>query len=335
MDGARSLRQGPSTAQKQEAAGGPPPQKLHDTFRATKRVTRSPSQSQPGGWGGGHPHGHSGSAFLGPAGHSAATPGWHQPSQDCRAQSLKKRGSSAFTPSAGAPEKEGLRAGLTTGWGRLGGQRARGSGLSTCTAVACTGCQGEKAFAPVPRAAPPAGMALRAADSWEEGAGGTRHQALRAHAGIITWSLFSLAFRVFGLQPFQGEKPLCLYNTHLAWLGSGLQPATPASTNDTFLRGSGQPGESTPGLRGRDTPWRLLMWHRQQKNPGPRRYCSLLHGVTSVNTETTAEARGVSYRTNTLASISGLLCLSEIAGSRGRPDPSSPVGRDRSPAAAP
>lgn len=34
----------------------------------------------------------------------------------------------------------------------------------------------------------------------------------------------------------------------------------------------------------------------------------------------------MSYETNTLASISGLLCLSEIAGSGEGPDPSSPVG---------
>ena len=55
------------------------------------------------------------------------------------------------------------------------------------------------------------------------------------------------------------------------------------------------------------------------KNLGPSRYCFLLHGVTSVTHKNTAEAREchleMSYETNTLASISGLLCLSEMAGS--------------------
>ena len=73
------------------------------------------------------------------------------------------------------------------------------------------------------------------------------------------------------------------------------------------------------------------------KNLGPHGYRSLLHGVTSVIHKITAEVREhhleMSYETNTVASISGLLCLSEIAGSgegltqaawwRG------PVGRDR------
>ena len=52
------------------------------------------------------------------------------PAQGYQAQPLKKRGSSAFTPSTGAPWEGGVRAGLTTGWGHLGGQRARGPGLS-------------------------------------------------------------------------------------------------------------------------------------------------------------------------------------------------------------
>ena len=100
----------------------------------------------------------------------------------------------------------------------------------------------------------------------------------------------SLAFPVFGLQPFQGEKPLCLYNTHLAWLGSGLQPASPASTKDTFLRGLGSLGVPHPGS-GAGTLLGAFSCGTNVKNPGPRRYCSLLHRVASVNHKTTAEVR--------------------------------------------
>lgn len=80
----------------------------------------------------------------------------------------------------------------------------------------------------------------------------------------------------------QGEKPLCLYNTHLAWLGSGLQPATPASTNDTLLRGLGSLGVPHPGS-GAGHSLRLLMWHEREELQAHAGTALFLHGVTSVN----------------------------------------------------
>lgn len=106
MDGARSLRQGPQHCPEARGNRRSPhrPQKLHDTFRATKRVTRSPVSVPARRWGGGHvPHGHSGSAFLGPTGHSAATPGWHQPSPGLPGTVIEEKGLISLHPLNGGP----------------------------------------------------------------------------------------------------------------------------------------------------------------------------------------------------------------------------------------
>ena len=55
-------------------------------------------------WGSRHiPHEHSESAFLGPKGHSAATPGWHQPSPGIPGTAIEEKGLISLHPLNGGP----------------------------------------------------------------------------------------------------------------------------------------------------------------------------------------------------------------------------------------
>ena len=70
-----------------------------------------------GQWGGHVPHGHSGSAFLGPKGHSAATSAWHQPSLGLPGTVIEEKGLVSLHPQ-----------GYTTHWDGPPGCRHLGIG---------------------------------------------------------------------------------------------------------------------------------------------------------------------------------------------------------------
>lgn len=80
--GPESCRQGPRRcpAARANRKGTHRPQNLREKFRAPKRVTgESRLTPRQEGCGGHLSLGHSGSSFLGPKGHSPATPGWRLP----------------------------------------------------------------------------------------------------------------------------------------------------------------------------------------------------------------------------------------------------------------
>ena len=146
---------------------------------------------------------------------------------------------------------------------------------------------------------------------------GTRHGLCRpcwaqSH-GLFLW--LSMGFVCTNFKVKSHSLPL-QHRPGLAWFRPGTRH--PFFHKGHIPEGPWAARESHTWAQGQ-TLLRAFSCATNVKNLGPRRYHSLLHGVTGVTHKNTAEVREchleMSYETNTLASISGLLCLSEMAGS--------------------
>lgn len=162
---------------------------------------------------------------------TAGAPSWDQrdtqlppqsgssPAQGYRAQPLKKGGSSAFTPSTGAPWEGG---GAGRADHRVGTPRRS---ESTGPRPECALAQPWHAQAARVRKLLRLCSGLNHWLGWPFGLQTPGRRAEGTCRGLCgpCWDhhtiSVSLAFRVFGLQPFQGEKPLSACTTH-AWPGS-------------------------------------------------------------------------------------------------------------------
>lgn len=183
------------------------------------------------------------------------------PAQGYQAQPLKKRGSSAFTPSTGAPWEGG---GAGRADHRVGTPRRSES----------TGPRPECALA----------------QPWHAQAARVR-KLLRLCSGLHHWLGWPFGLQAPGRRG-RGHTPRALWamlgSSHdlFLWLSvclvcnhfkvkshslpvqhmPGLAQFWAATRHPCFHKGHipegpGQPGSPTPGLRGRDTPWSLLMRH--------------------------------------------------------------------------
>lgn len=162
---------------------------------------------------------------------TAGAPSWDQrdtqlppqagssPAQGYRAQPLKKGGSSAFTPSTGAPWEGG---GAGRADHRVGTpRRSESMGPRPECALAQPWHAQAARVRKLLRLC--SGLHHRLGRPFRLQTPGRRAEGTRRRLCGPCWDhhtiSVSLAFRVFGLQPFQGEKPLSACTTH-AWPGS-------------------------------------------------------------------------------------------------------------------